>query len=126
MMLPFHHKQTGIRVLKKVKLKYSVPVVGMIERRSHCKPISTKYTTIVKCVCKHNKDVPVISYLYFFCCGGNIGLFPSGFTHWQQHVAKSVCFANDLGENILYGPRTVVEYFLLYRMHSQALPPERN
>jgi hypothetical protein len=86
---------------------------------THCHSMASKYTTVIKCKCLQSQRGCSTTCKCKNCHN------PEGqrctqppqrkrFKHdWQRKIVKSVCFASDQGEHISYGPRTILEYFVL-------------
>ena len=86
---------------------------------SHCQPITTKYSTVVRCMCLQAQKACSSKCKCRNCLNpeGKRTIQPpqrKRFKHdWQEKIVKSGCFASELGESISHGPRTIFEYFLL-------------
>ena len=93
--------------------------------KSHCHPITSKYTTVVYCkCCKNNK--PCTNMCKCKMCKNPFGTrkitADTSEVHvsrkrprhqWQIHVSKSVKFAIDVGEDVNTGSRSMLEFFVL-------------
>ena len=91
--------------------------------KSHCHPVSSKYTTLIHCkCCKESK--PCTNLCRCKTCNNPFGKkLPTKDSMqmsrkrprqpWQQKLPKSVKFALDAREHVSNGPRSILEFFVL-------------